>query len=154
MRILRWEWISLKAETEVFEKWLVIWEKKVCQTNRNRKSLFGLWRIVNTKWNAIPVRPLQTSTDLSHAATSAQGAADLAKVVIIIPARQRQPCTLDAVEVVKAAVIGELSERWKTAGKGLRWEEKQDKGDVLRTKNTRREIKKQCQKCTRTQGNS
>lgn len=46
---------------------------------------------------------------LSHAASSAQGAAGLAEV-IVVPAR-----TPDAVQVVQATVIRELSERWKTA---------------------------------------
>lgn len=57
------------------------------------------------------------STNLSDAATSAQGAAGLAEV-IIVPAGQRGACAPDAVEVVQAAVIGELSERRKTAEKG------------------------------------
>lgn len=60
--------------------------------------------------------PTSASTNLSHAATSAQGAADLAKV-IVIPMWQRCACTPNVVQVVQAAVIGELSERGKTAEK-------------------------------------
>lgn len=55
--------------------------------------------------------------DLSDAAPSAQGAAGLAKVVVI-PARQRGAGAADAVQVVQAAVVRELSEGRKTAEKG------------------------------------
>lgn len=51
-------------------------------------------------------------THLSHAASPAQGAAGLAEV-IVIPAAPP-----DAVQVVQATVIRELSERRKTAGGG------------------------------------
>lgn len=58
-----------------------------------------------------------SSTDLSQATTSAQRAAGLAEV-IVIPGWQGGARTPNAVQVVQAAVIGELSERWKTAGTG------------------------------------
>ena len=54
--------------------------------------------------------------DLSQAAAPAQGAAGLAEVVVIPPGEggARAP---DAVQVVQAAVVGELAERRKTAGR-------------------------------------
>lgn len=82
---------------------------------------------------------MQRSTDLSQAAASAQGTAGLAEV-IIIPAWQRRTSSLDAVKVVQAAVIGELSERWKTAGEGVRREGRQDKRDVLKIQDIERKI--------------
>lgn len=100
---------------------LITRQGNICYANeRNRETVLG--------------------TDLSHAAPSAQGAAGLAEV-IIVPARQRRARSLDAVEVVQAAVVGELSERWKTAG-----ERDKDEGDVLkRQKTSRGKIEKQCQ---------
>jgi len=64
-----------------------------------------------TRWD-----PVQVSTDLSQAAAPAQGAAGLAEVVVV-PERRGGDDAPDVVQVVQAAVIGELSERWKTARK-------------------------------------
>lgn len=130
--LLRAKWCKCSASTNVllnhYKNIFRAKERKKRQKQRKRNRLsnaiFGLTHRLRFR--------VHTDTDLSHAATSPQGAAGLAEV-IIIPVWQRWACTSDAVQVVQAAVIGELSERRKTAGKGgVTWEERQDKGDVLR----------------------
>ena len=59
---------------------------------------------------------LQVNTNLFHTTTSAQGAAGLAEVILI--PRCHGSRSSNTVKIVQAAIIGQLSERWKTAGKG------------------------------------
>lgn len=73
-----------------------------------------LWELF---WKALHSNKAWVSgANLSDAAPSAQGAAGLAEVVVV-PAWQRGAGAADAVQVVQAAVVGELSEGRKTAGK-------------------------------------
>lgn len=98
------------CNTVVFQ--LLLRESKKCFLN-NLISPFTLDYVVKIKFKSVSA----VSTNLSDAATSSQGAAGLAEV-IVVPAGQRGACAPDTVEVVQAVVVGELSERWKTAEKG------------------------------------